>query len=182
VIGFIVFLLLISINANAAQPGRITSEVNFRKGPSTSEPVISRLRADEEVEVIKLNPSGWYFVTYRGRPGFIHKNYLKIDQQKHSNAAMEPRRHQLAKRAGMILAGLGILLMASVLVPELPPTATALCAAMVTVVVFDLWFQLGMLYSFFFASLGALLIFLLFRRSKNSPTGSTDQILQRKAA
>jgi uncharacterized protein YraI len=76
---FILFLPVV-VFAEAAQLGRVTSDVNFRKGPSTSEPVIGRLRAGEEVQVIKRNSVLWYFVVYKGQPGFVHERYIKVRQ------------------------------------------------------------------------------------------------------
>src|SRR6266566_2620181 len=99
-------LLLISVYAGgieAAQVGRITSEVNFRKGPDRTAPAIGRLSAGAEVEVIRLDPSGWYFITYRERPGFVHKNYIALAQHQNSDQRSDRQRRQLATSAGIIL-------------------------------------------------------------------------------
>jgi uncharacterized protein YraI len=178
-------LLLISFYAGgieAAQVGRITSEVNFRKGPDRSAPAIERLPAGAEVDVIKLDPAGWYFITYRGRPGFVHKNYITLDQHQNSDQRSEPRRRQLAMPAGIILAGVGIILMACVLAPDLLLTAAALVFALVSVVVLDLLFQLILLYSLFYVSFGVFGLLLFFKRKKKTQIPPADQISPRKAA
>lgn len=175
------FCLLITDppNAKAAQPGRITSEVNFRKGPSTAERVIGRLRGGEEVEVLKLDPAGWYFVIYQGRPGYVYKGYIKLA----GNRASDSQRHRrLARQAGMILVGIGIVLIASVLAPEILAIATALAVAIGSAAVCDFLFELGLLYSFFFVSVGAFALFLFFKRKTKDRTVPREEIPLRKAA
>ena len=100
IICLLLLIVVFPAAAGAAQLGRITSEVNFRKGPDRSAPAIGRLAAGAEVEVIKLDPSGWYFITYRGRPGFVHKNYIALDQYQNSDQRSEPRRHQACNFGG----------------------------------------------------------------------------------
>jgi Bacterial SH3 domain len=175
-------MLVLSAGVEAAQFGRVTNEVNFRKGPDRSAPVIARLPAGTEVEVIKLDSSGWYFITYRGRPGFVHKNYITLGQHQNSDQRLEPRRRQLAVSAGIILAGTGIILIAGVLAPDLLKTAMALVIALVSVVVLDLLFQLGVLYSFICVSFGVLALFLLLKSKKKNRAPVVDQIAPRKAA
>jgi hypothetical protein len=80
VVSTICLVLLISVGAEAGPLGHITGDVNFRKTPDTSMPPIGRLSVGTEVEVIKRTPGGWYFIVYRGRPGFIHKDYITLDQ------------------------------------------------------------------------------------------------------
>ena len=180
-----VLLLLILVfpaATRAAQLGRITSEVNFRKGPDRSAPAIGRLPAGTEVEVIKRTPDGWYFIIYRGQPGFVYKNYITLGQHQNSDQRSEPRRRQLAVSAGIILAGIGIILMAGVLAPDLLKTAAALVLALVSVAVLDLLFQLGALYSLFCVSFGVFALFLFLKSKKKKGAPVVDQIAPRKAA
>jgi uncharacterized protein YraI len=171
VVKIICFLILVSAglaDAEAGQLGRTTGEVNLRKGPDRSAPLVGRLPAGTEVEVIKLDPAGWYFITYKGRPGFVHKTYITLNQHQNSDQRLEPRRRQFAMPAGIILAGVGIILMASVLAPDLLLTAAALVFALVSVVVLDLLFQLGVLYSLFCVSFGVFGLFLFSRERKKT--------------
>jgi SH3 domain-containing protein len=182
----ITFLLLVMLvlpaGVEATQVGRVTNEVNFRKGPDRSAPVIARLPADTEVEVIRLDSSGWYFITYRGRPGFVHKNYITLGQHQNSDQRLELWRRQLAVSAGIILAGIGIILMARILAPDILKTAAVLVIALVLVLVLDLLFQLGVLYSLYFVSFGVFALFLLLKSRKKSGAIAVNQITPRKAA
>jgi Bacterial SH3 domain len=178
----LLLILLLTPAVEAAQVGHITSEVNFRKGPDRSALVIARLPANTAVEVIKLDSSGWYFITYRGRPGFVHKNYITLGQHQNSDQRSESRRRQLAVSAGIILAGIGIILMARILAPDIVKTAAVLVIALVAVVALDLLFQLGVLYSLFCCSLGAFALFLFLRSKKKSGPLAVNQMPPRKAA
>src|SRR5437867_6070857 len=111
-IAFLLFLALFS-SANATQLSRTTGEVNFREGPSLSAPVIQILPAGSEVQVLSERRPGWYLVVYRGRPGFVHKNYIKLPEDQRPNRRPPSMHRQLAMPAGMLVAGVGIVLMAS---------------------------------------------------------------------
>jgi hypothetical protein len=183
VIAVIYLALLISVlpvSADTAQPGRTTAEVNFREGPNVSSRIITRLASGAEVLVLRQGPGDWYRVMHGGRSGFVHKNYIRLE----SGRRFQPKRRQLAISTGIVLAGIGIILMASVLAPDLLMTATALVVALVSVAVFDLLFQLGVLYSFFCVSLGALALVLVLRRKRKNRAVSADERFRvtRKAA
>src|SRR6516165_7758691 len=79
-IAVICLLLLVSLSANAAEHGHVISDVNFRKAPDRSAPLIGKLPGGAQVEVIKRDPAGWYLVRYGGQSGFIHERYLKIEK------------------------------------------------------------------------------------------------------
>src|SRR2546425_12277162 len=105
VIKIVCLLLLVSVasaSADAAQPGRITAEVNFREGPSRSAPIIGRLKAGAQVQVIKRNPAGWYFVMHQQRPGFIHVRYVKLEEENPNPI----KQFVIAERHFLIPAGL----------------------------------------------------------------------------
>ena len=179
-IGIICLVLLISVGAEAAQLGRIKAEVNFREGPNLSSRIITRLASGAEVRVLRQGPGDWYRVMHGERAGFVHKNYIRLE----SGRRFQPKRGRLAISTGIVLAGVGIILMASVLAPDLLMTATALVVALVSVTVFDLLFQLGVLYSFFYVSFGVFVLFLFFKRKKKNRAISAAEIpgAPRKAA
>jgi hypothetical protein len=89
--------------------------------------------------------------------------------------------HQVAS-AGIILAGIGVVLLGSVLAPDLLATALTVVLALASVVVLDLLFQLGVLYSFFCVVFGVFGLFLFFKRKKKERRSPADQISPRKAA
>src|SRR5438445_6265171 len=120
--------LFLSVDANAAQLGYTTRDVDLRKGPSLSAPIIRRLKAGTEVEVIgpkRPNPGDWYFVIVKHgkQPGFVHKNYIKLAEDQRPDRRPPSMHRQLAMLAGILITGLGIVLMASVLAPDLLMTA-----------------------------------------------------------
>ena len=165
-IAIVCLMLLISGGANAAQLGRTTAEVNFREGPSQSSHSLKRLPAGTQVQVLREGPGDWYQVMHGERSGFVHKNYIKLYQHQNSDSRLEPKRRQLGMPGGIMVAGIGIILMASVLAPDLLLTAIALVVSLLAVVVFDFWFQLGLLYSLFSISFGVLALGIFFRRKK----------------
>jgi len=169
VIKVIFLLLLISVAStacDAAQLGRVTAEVNFREGPNRSTHSLKRLPAGTEVQVLREGPGDWYQVMHEEQSGFVHKNYIKLYQDQNSDSRLEPKRRQLAMPGGIMVAGIGIILMASVLAPDLLLTAIALLVSLLAVVVFDFWFQLGLVYSLFSISFGVLALGIFFRRKK----------------
>src|SRR5215468_8871791 len=117
-IKIICLLLLISIAAaEAGEVGRITSQVNFREGPSRSARVINVLSPGTEVAILREDPGGWYQVMHYGRTGFIHKSY--VDLQPLQNPPSRFDWQKLARPAGIILASVGLILMAYVCAPFL---------------------------------------------------------------
>jgi hypothetical protein len=71
---------------------------------------------------------------------------------------------QFNTEAGMILRSIGLIAIVYVLAPLLLRTALVLAGSFVTVVVLDLAFRLGVLYSLFSVALGLLITTLLFSR------------------
>ena len=67
-------------------------------------------------------------------------------------------------RAGIVLVSIGLILGVSVLAPFLVKIATVLVASLILVVVLDLGFQFGALYSLIFVAIGLLLIVLFLTR------------------
>jgi hypothetical protein len=182
VISLVSFLLLISVSAEAAQLGHITSQVNFRERPSRSADAIGVLSAGSEIRVLKEAAGNWYQIIHAGRSGFVHKSYVRLDQHQNSRGRSEAKRQPTPILLGIILAAIGIILMASVLAPDLLLRAATLGVAFVSVVVFDLFFQLGLLYSLFLVSFGLLALVIFFKRRKKDRAVPPDQISPKKAA
>src|SRR5215471_16373437 len=124
-IAFLLFLAL-PTSADAAQFGRITSQVNFREGPSRSARVINVLAPGTEVAILREYPGGWYLVVHQGRPGFVHKNYVDLQRKENSAREGDLINSHLARPGGMILASVGVILMAYVWAPFLLTTASVL--------------------------------------------------------
>ena len=53
------------------------SSVNFRSGPSTSSATYGELKNGTAVNVVGVS-GGWYKVTYNGKTGYIHPDYLTL--------------------------------------------------------------------------------------------------------
>jgi hypothetical protein len=171
---YLLFLMLIlPAAADAAQLGRITEEVNFRDGPSRSAPRIGRLAAGVEVEVIKREPAGWYFIVYRGHRGYVHQNYIAV------KAAPTVR-----TRLGFILILAGGVLIALYFFPIAPRVATFLLLSFAGVLLLDAGFHFGMLYSLFFISLGLLLVLVFLSRKEKKKADISEKVQDvfRKAA
>ena len=167
-IAFLLFLAL-PTSADAAQFGRITSQVNFREGPSRSARVISVLPPGTEVAILREDPGGWYQVMHHGRTGFVHKSYVDLKRIENSSRQFDLISGHLAKPAGMILVSLGVILVVYVLAPFLLTTAIVLVGSLITVVVLDLFFQLDALYSLFSVSLGLLCVILWAGEKEEKP-------------
>jgi len=185
VIRIIFLLLLISVaSSEAGQVGRITAHVNFREGPSRSARVINVLSPGTEVAILKEDPRGWYLVVHQGRSGFVHKSYVDLKRIENTSRRFDLISGRLAKPAGMILVSLGVILMVYVLAPFLLTTAIVLVISLITIVVLDLSFQLGVLYSLFSVSLGLLIVILwLARTKKNRPLSPNEKShITKKAA
>ena len=72
----------------------------------------------------------------------------------------------LNTQAGMILMSIGVIAIVYVLAPFLLRTAFILAISLMTVVILDLGFQLGVLYSLFSVSLGLVIAMLFLTRKK----------------
>src|SRR5215468_2832941 len=184
-IKIICLLLLISIAAaEAGEVGRITSQVNFREGPSRSARVINVLPPGTEVAILREDPGGWYQVMHHGRPGFVHKSYVDLQQLQNPPSRFDWNKSSLVRPTGIILASIGVILVAYVWAPFLLTTASVLVGSLITVVVLDLCFQLGALYSLFSVSLGLLCVILWLARKKKSRRLSQNETsaITKKAA
>jgi Bacterial SH3 domain len=155
-----------SPSADAAQLGRITSYVNFRESASRSARVISVLAPGTEVSILGEDPGGWYLTIHQGRPGFVHKSYVNLEHHQNSAERVGSIRRHAAMTAGMILISVGVISMVYVLGPLLLKTALFLAGSLMAVVVLDLGFQLGLLYSLFSVLLGLVIAMLFLTRKK----------------
>ena len=175
-IGIICLVLLISVGAEAAQLGRTTGEVNFRKGPDLSAPPIGRLPAGTAVEVIKRDPAGWYFVVYERQPGFVHERYIKLQQAQQNSATPDGLvRSHLVTLAGIVLMVIGAMMALRVIGRVLFKAGIILFGCALWVFAVDIAFKLGMLYSLFCAAGGLLIVLLFFARKKKNGKKSSDQ-------
>src|SRR5215471_6423041 len=107
-IAFLLFLAL-PTSADAAQSGRITSQVNFREGPTRSARVISVLPLGTEVAILREDPGGWYQVMHHGRTGFVHKSYVDLKRIENISRRFDLISGHLAKPVGIILVSLGVI-------------------------------------------------------------------------
>ncbi|WP_419726427.1 SH3 domain-containing protein [Terrisporobacter petrolearius] len=58
--------------------GTITSKVNMRKGASTKYKVVTKLKKNAKVTVVKKMSNNWYQVKYSGKTGYVSGKYLKV--------------------------------------------------------------------------------------------------------
>ena len=72
--------------AHASYQGMVTSNVNFRKGPSTSNSIYTEIKKGSYVEVLSLNTTsgggcgaGWLNISYDGKNGYVCASYIYID-------------------------------------------------------------------------------------------------------
>src|SRR5262249_8904813 len=182
-VAFLLFLAL-ATPADAAQLGRTTSQVNFREGPSRSARVISVLSPGTEVAILREDSGSWYQVTHHGRTGFVHKSCVDLQQLRNPPSRFDWKKNDLVRPLGIILASVGVVLMAYVWAPFLLTTVSVLVGSLITVVVFDLWFQLCAVYSLFSVSIALLCVILFLARKKKSRTLSPNKTapITKKAA
>jgi len=60
------------------QNAEITSNVNFRKGPSTDNEVIRQLKKGDKVTLTGEVSSGWTQITHNGETGWVSAEFLKV--------------------------------------------------------------------------------------------------------
>src|SRR5262249_30851830 len=127
---------------------------------------------------------GWYQVMHHGCTGFVHKSYVDLKRIENSSRQFDLISGHLAKPTGMILVSLGVILAVYVFAPFLLTTALVFVGFLITVVVLDLFFQLGALYSLFSVSLGLLCVILWLARKKKNRTLSRNEAshITKKAA
>jgi hypothetical protein len=170
----LLLMVILSAAADAAQLGRTTGEVNFRKAPDRSAPIIERLPAGMEVEVIERNPAGWYFIRQNGRPGFVHESYIKLEKHNERQGSGKATSDQSAKLVGIILMAIGATLILFVVAPFLFKLGTILFGCAVCALTLDLAFKFGMLYSLVCVAVGLLIALLLLNRNKTNSKTSAD--------
>src|SRR5689334_12340311 len=173
-IAMISLLLLISVTANAAERGRIISEVNFRKAPDRSASSVGKLPGGEEVEVIKHDPTGWYFVRYGGRSGFVHEHYLKIEKENDNWRLTKSKQTEFIWLPGIAIALIGAASFLS-LAPFILRVGAIFFACTAVVFLLDLAFKTGFLYSLISVVAG-LLIVVAFWFGKNKPNHNQPTI------
>lgn len=62
--------------------GYAKTKVNMRKSRSTSSRILTTLKAGTAVTVYGTSKNKWYRVEYKGRTGYIHKDYVVFDKSK----------------------------------------------------------------------------------------------------
>ncbi len=68
---------------------KCSSSVNFRSAPSTSSTSYGELKNGTKVNVVGIS-SGWYKVTYNGKTGYIHPDYLTLASSTSTGTAIAP--------------------------------------------------------------------------------------------
>ena len=76
-----IILSILMINVSIAATGTLTaSEVNFREGASTDTEPIQELNKGTKVNIVG-EEGDWYKVTYKGKEGYVKKDYIKVDDE-----------------------------------------------------------------------------------------------------
>src|SRR5262249_42282949 len=120
-------LLLIWVpSSEAGEVGRIIRQVNFREGPTRTARIIDVLSPGTEVAILREDPGSWYQVMHHGRPGFVHKSYIDLQPLQNPPSRFDWKKNALVRSAGIILASVGLVLMAYVCAPFLLITASVL--------------------------------------------------------
>jgi len=76
----IVFLLLFSLNAFAAEGIVTASSLKLRKEPSLEGEVLYGISKDAKVEIIEKTDDKWYKVKYNGDTGYVSAEYVKTEE------------------------------------------------------------------------------------------------------
>ena len=66
-----------TINANDNATATVTSNVNFRKGPSTDNEIIRQLQQGDTVTLTGETSGGWTQVTHNGDTGWVSSDFIK---------------------------------------------------------------------------------------------------------
>lgn len=80
----VVLGIFISTSVIAYTGKTTTSGVNLRDGASTSSPIIRSIENNEEVDIIG-ETGNWYKVLYKGREGYVSKDYVKKSSENYSS-------------------------------------------------------------------------------------------------
>ena len=67
-------------NDNATATATITSDVNFRAGPSLDDEIIRQLQQDDTVTLTGETSGGWMQVTHNGDTGWVSSEYINISE------------------------------------------------------------------------------------------------------
>lgn len=79
---FIFALLLQTVFTFATDPQpkimrASTDNVNVYRQPSTSTEVVSTLKTDDKVTIVRQHDAKWYIVTINDQVGYVHRSKLK---------------------------------------------------------------------------------------------------------
>jgi hypothetical protein len=129
-----------------------------------------------KVYVAKRFPEGWYLDANQDQRGRVHQDHVALRE---AQAAPNAR-----ARAGFILIVIGAVLMAQYFVPMLPKLAALLILFSSAVVLLDIAFRLGVLYSVLLVTFALLLTMSFLRRKKKNQVTSSEKAspITRKAA
>jgi len=108
---------------------------------------------------------------HQGRPGFVHKAYVKLQPRENSRTPLDSKTRKLLFLAAMILVGAGIIIFVVLFAPLLRKIATILAGSVIAAGLGDLGFHFNLLYSLISVAVVLLLLLLfLARREKNRVT------------
>lgn len=68
----------VSTSVAVKQVGSTTDSVNMRKGYSTKHKVLTKLKKNAKVDVLKKMSNNWYQIKYKGKTGYVSGKYLKL--------------------------------------------------------------------------------------------------------
>ena len=67
----------VSINGYIAEVGVTSSKLNLTVGPFSYATVVTSIDKDSSVEILDDSISGWYYVNYNGKKGYLPTQYVK---------------------------------------------------------------------------------------------------------
>src|SRR5262249_8931062 len=149
-------------------------DVNLREGPDRRAHIIEVLPSGAEVEVIRQNRSGWYFVMHRRQPGFVHENYVRLEPSRKVpevkppvGVGMDFSTKEIAVAITVAVSLIVFLIMRRYV--SFPRLTTVLIVCAVSILLLDTAFKLGILYSILFVSLGLFVLNAVLSRRKRMP-------------
>ena len=76
------------VSVKKTQYGTVTaSSLNMRSSASTKGKVVTKLKKNTKVTIVKKQSNGWYKVKYGSKTGYVSGSYLKITTQSTSNTS-----------------------------------------------------------------------------------------------
>jgi len=66
-----------------------TSSLNMRKGYSTKQSIVAKLKKNTKVDVLKKMSNGWYQIKYKGKTGYVSGSYLKLTTKPDDNTNIQ---------------------------------------------------------------------------------------------